>query len=94
MRPSNDWEAGDVRVQFFLIFEAREKRVLEPAEIKDEFESVLKELPWQGGFGPDDPLVRIGGYDDFLARDYVESFPLDVNAISFAAAYSQEKAQD
>lgn len=94
VRPSNDWGAGDVRVQFFLIFEPKEKRVLEPAEIKGQFESVLKELPWQGGFGPDDPLVRIGDYDDFLARDYVESFPLDVNALSFAAAYSQAPRED
>ena len=87
VRPSKDWEADDVRVQFFLIFEPKEKRYLEPAEIKDQFEAVLKELTWQGGFGPDDPLVRVGDYDDFLARDYVESFSLDVNALSFAAAY-------
>jgi hypothetical protein len=90
VRPSDDWEAGDVRVQFLLIFAPKEKRALEPAEIKGQFESVFKELPWQGGFGPDEPLVRIGDYDDFLARDYVESFPLDVNALSFAAAYTQE----
>ena len=94
VRPSNDWEAGDIRVQFFLIFEPKEKRILEPAEIKEQFESVLKGLPWQGGFLPDDPLVRVGDYDDFLARDYVESFPLDVNALSFAAAYSQEQTQN
>lgn len=90
VRPSRDWEAGDVRVQFFLMFEPKEKRLLGPAEIKEEFEAVLKELPWQGGFEPDDPLVRIGDYDDFLARDYIESFPLDVNALSFAAAYSKD----
>ncbi|PTW43926.1 hypothetical protein C8N38_12066 [Rhodovulum kholense] len=77
-------------MQFFLIFEPKEKRVLSPFEIKVEFEAVLNELPWQDGYGPDDPLVRIGDYDDFLARDYVESFPLDVNALSFAAAYSQD----
>lgn len=90
VRPSKDWEGGDVRVQFFLVFEPKDKRFLEPAEIKAEFESVLEGLPWQGGFGPEGPLVRIGDYDDFLARDYIESFPLDVNALSFAAAYSQE----
>ncbi|WP_146176318.1 hypothetical protein [Rhodovulum kholense] len=91
VRPStNDWRESDIRVQFFLIFEPKEKRVLSPFEIKVEFEAVLNELPWQDGYGPDDPLVRIGDYDDFLARDYVESFPLDVNALSFAAAYSQD----
>ena len=46
-------------------------------------------LSWQGGFGLGSPPTRTGDYDDFLARDYVESFPLDVNALSFAAGYSR-----
>lgn len=94
VRPSKDWEADDVLVQFFLIFEPKEKRFLEPAEIRGQFELVLKGLPWDGAFAPDDPLVRIGGYDDFLARDYVESFPLDINALSFAAAYAHAPSED
>jgi hypothetical protein len=91
VRPSNDWEAGDVRVQFFLIFESRDKRSLEPDKIKQEFEAAIKDLPWQGGFGLEETPIRIGDYDDFLARDYVESVPLDVNALSFASAYLQAK---
>lgn len=90
VRPSAAWDSGEVRVQFLLIFGPEEKRALEPSLIKHEFEAALKDLPWQGGFGLDDPSVRIGGYDDFLARDYVESLALDVNALSFAARYSRE----
>lgn len=88
VRPSADWDAEKVRIQFLLIISSRESRVLEPLAIKDEFEASLKDLPWQGGFSLDEPPVRIGRYDDFLASDYVESFPLDVNALSFAARYA------
>jgi hypothetical protein len=90
VRPSASWDASDVCVQFLLVVAPREKRVVEPTAIKEAFEAAVKDLPWQGGFGIDDPPVRIGGYDDFLARDYVESFPLDVNALSFAARYARK----
>ena len=90
VRPSASWDSADVRIQFLLIFAHKEKRALEPIAIKDAFDALLKDLPWQGGFSIDDPPVRIGGYDDFLARDYVESFPLDVNALSFAARYAKK----
>jgi hypothetical protein len=89
VRPSAAWDSEKVRVQFLLIFGPNESRVLEPLSIKEEFEAALKDLPWQGGLGLDDPPVRIGAYDDFLARDYVESYALDVNALSFAARYSR-----
>lgn len=94
VRPSGEWDSERVLVEFLLIFARKEKRLLEPLVISAEFCQALHELPWQGGFGPQDPPVRIGDYDDFLARDYVESFPLDVNALSFAARYSQNGDSD
>lgn len=88
VRPSASWDSPDVRIQFLLIFKPKNDRLLDPFEIKDEFEAALSDLHWQGGFDIDNPSVRIGGYDDFLARDYVESFPLDLNALSHAARYT------
>lgn len=88
VRPSASWDSVAVRVQFLLIFDADEKRLVDPLAIKEAFETELEKMQWQGGFGIEDPPVRIGSYDDFLARDYVESVPLDVNALSFAARYA------
>lgn len=93
VRPSDEWDTDNVRVQFFLIFESEEKRSVSPSLILEQFENEIKELPWQGGFSLDDPPIRIGNYDDFLARDYIESVPLDVNALSFAARYLQSQPQ-
>jgi hypothetical protein len=87
VRPSAKWDGREVPVAFLLIFAPADKRVLAPLQIKEEFEKALKDLPWQGGFGLADPSVRIGDYEDFTARDYIESVPLDLNALSFAARY-------
>jgi hypothetical protein len=85
VKPSAAWDSKSVGISFFLIFDAHEKRQAEPAVIFTEFESALKGLPWVAPFSLADPGIRIGSYDDFSARDYVESVPLDLNALSFAA---------
>lgn len=90
VRPFPSWESQQVQIQFLLIVAPKDKRLLSPDLIRDNFEATLEDLPWQGGFNIDDPSVRIGDYDDFLARDYIESFPLDMNALSFAASYAKD----
>lgn len=88
VKPSPSWDADNVCVQFLLVYADKDKRNSSPSEIKDAFEAAMKKLPWQNGYSADDPAVIVGGYGDFLARDYVESYPLDVNALSFAARYA------
>lgn len=90
VRPSAAWDSNAVGVTFFLIFDAAEKRQAEPDAIRAEFESALNGLPWVAPFFLADPSIRIGSYDDFSARDYVESVPLDLNALSFAARNVQK----
>lgn len=84
VHPFGSWAAKPVRVQFLLFLAPEEERVLEPPEIRREFETALEALPRQGGFRLVKPSVRMGGYDDFSARDHVESVPLDMNALSHA----------
>jgi hypothetical protein len=90
VRPSTAWASSPIGITFFLIFDAAEKRVAEPEAIHAEFESALKGLPWIAPFFLADPGIRIGSYDDFSARDYIESVPLDLNALSFAARNTQK----
>lgn len=85
VRPSAAWEADPVGITFFLIFNAVEKRQVDPDAILAEFATAVEELPWAAPFFLAEPSIRIGSYDDFSARDYVESVPLDLNALSFAA---------
>ncbi|MGV1014630.1 MAG: hypothetical protein ACOYB4_06640 [Methyloceanibacter sp.] len=76
-------------MRFLLILRAGEQRELSFDEIRAEFEALIAKLPWQDGFQPDDPPIQMGTYDDFLARDYIESIPLDMNVLSFAARYAR-----
>ncbi len=87
VRPSAAWESGKVHVRFFLFLKPIDQREADLETIRSEFETILANLPWQGGFQLDDPSLQLGTYDDFLARDYIESVALDINALSFAARY-------
>lgn len=87
VRPSDAWDTKEVRVRFFLILKPEEQREAKLDEIRSAFEALLSKLTWQGGFQVDDPSLQLGTYDDFLARDYIESVALDINALSFAARY-------
>lgn len=87
VRPSAAWDTGDVRVRFLVILKPEAQREAQLGEISSAFEAILSTLPWQGGFQLDEPFLHLGTYDDFLARDYIESVALDINALSFAARY-------
>lgn len=87
VRPSAAWDAEAVRVRFFLILKPEDQREVKLEEIRISFLAIVSKLSWQGGFQPDDPCIQLGTYDDFLARDYIESVALDINALSFAARY-------
>lgn len=87
VRPSAAWDTEEVRVRFFLILKPEDQREAKLEEISSAFEAILSKLSWQGGFHIDDPSLQVGTYDDFLARDYIESVALDINALSFAARY-------
>lgn len=87
VRPSTAWDTENVRVRFFLILKPEDQREAQLAEIRSAFEGILAKLLWQGGFRLDEPPLHLGTYDDFLARDYIESVALDINALSFAARY-------
>lgn len=91
VRPSGPWDGTVVEVAFFLIFAPADLREVNPLKIKEEFENALKGLLWVRPFSLSSLGVRLGDYDDFTARDYVESVPLDLNALSFAASYNTGK---
>ncbi len=87
VRPSAAWDTEEVRVRFYLILKPEDQRQASLEEINSAFEKILAKLKWQGSLSIDDPSLQLGTYDDFLARDYIESVALDINALSFAARY-------
>lgn len=87
VRPAAAWDAKEVRVRFYLIVKSDPDRKASFDEIRTEFEAILNKLSWYGTFGLDEPPLLLGTYEDYLARDYIESVALDINALSFAARY-------
>ena len=90
VRPDPSWDADEVRIIFMLIFSASSKREIEPKEIQSQFQQIIEKLDWVKPFKLAEASVRIGDYDDFSARLYMESVPLDLNALSFAANNSRK----
>lgn len=82
---SADWNATEIEIAFLLILAEQKDRLITPDKIKELFEEAIDGLTWAAPFSLADPSVYVGTYDDFSAREYVESVPLDVNALSFAA---------
>ncbi|MEO0697730.1 MAG: hypothetical protein AAFS13_10555 [Pseudomonadota bacterium] len=82
--PNGPWTGDEVAVQFLLIFKTEDARTMVPEAIQDEFRKTLNALKWKGGFSLHDPPERIGSYEDYSAREYIDSVPLDLNALSFA----------
>lgn len=82
---SADWDAPEVEIAFLLILGKGDDRLMKPESIKKTFEEAIVGLTWTPPFSLASPSVYIGAYEDFSARDYVQSVPLDVHSLSLAA---------
>lgn len=79
------WDADAVEIAFLLILAKEKERLVVPEKIKQTFEEAFAGLIWTPPFSLANPSVYLGTYDDFSAREYVQSVPLDVNSLSFSA---------
>jgi len=91
VKPSGTWTGDRVKITFIVLFRRSERRETPLAEIAEEIETLIDAIEWVAPFEID-PVVPIktGTYDDLTARDYAESQPLDLNAMSFAARYRSD----
>ena len=67
-----------------------EPRAANLEQIRSAFQRIVKDLGWIKPFEPhDDELFMTLTYKSLDTQTYLESYPLDVNALSFASKFSQ-----
>lgn len=89
VRPSGPWAGGKVKITFMIILKPMSERKTTSVEtVLTHIKSLIDGISWEAPFEIDSAIpYQIASYDDFSARDYIESYPLDLNALSFAARF-------
>lgn len=87
IHPCGGWsEENKVSIIFYVLLEREEFReVKDRKEIETQFSEMIKVIEWNHLF--DLERIQISEYLDISAEDYVSSFPLDINFLSFASRY-------
>lgn len=88
--PHANWNNSEsVPVTFIFILEDKVEREIESREMIDEqLEPVVKDINWKAPFSLHEPGIRLAELKDLTAADYLNSYPLDLNSLSFARRYN------
>lgn len=87
--PHEEWNNTEsVPVTFIAILDELEKRELEDrSKIADIVEKKIRTIEWNGVFSLHQDVLMVATYSDLTAADYINSFPLELNSLSFAQRY-------
>lgn len=88
--PHEEWSDGEsVPVTFIAVLDDLENRELEDrSKIAEVVEKKVKSIKWVGVFSLHENALLAATYGDLTAADYVNSFPLELNSLSFARRYA------
>lgn len=88
--PHENWNnETSVPVTFFLVLEREEDRELKDRDILwKEISEKLKAINWFEPFSLHADEMRLTTLTDMTAAEYLGSYPLDLNALSFARRYT------
>lgn len=89
VRPHASWsDETAVPVTFIAILEDEGKRELAAREeIRKQIWPKISAIEWQGPFSLHEDGLYLATLGDLTAADYLNSYPLDVNSLSFAQRY-------
>lgn len=89
--PHADWSNPDsVPITFIAVLDEPEDRELKDRSgIIDILEAKIDSIDWEGRFSLHEDKVIAGTLADLRAIDYVNSFPLDLNSLSFARRFQE-----
>lgn len=77
-----------VPITFIAVLEDEEEReIVEREEIKKQILPKISAIEWQGPFSLHEDGLHLATLGDLTAADYLNSYPLDVNSLSFARRY-------
>lgn len=87
--PHASWsDMAAVPITFIVILEDEGKRDLaDREEIRNQIWPKISAIDWQGPFSLHEGGLLMATLGDLTAADYLNSYPLDVNSLSFARRY-------
>lgn len=87
--PHASWsDMAAVPITFIAILEDEGKRELaDREEIRKQIWPKISAIDWQGPFSLHEGGLHMATLGDLTAADYLNSYPLDVNSLSFARRY-------
>lgn len=88
--PHSSWsEEASIPISFIVVLEDEGRRELaDREEIRAEIASRIDDIKWQGRFSLHEDKLHLATLNDLTAADYLNSYPLDVNSMSFARRYT------
>lgn len=89
--PHEDWTNKEsVPVTFYLVLEREEDRELKDRDILwKEISEKLKGIEWVAPFSLHENEMYLTTLTDMTAAEYLGSYPLDLNALSYARRYAK-----
>ncbi|PID35449.1 MAG: hypothetical protein CR958_00135 [Rhodobacterales bacterium] len=90
--PHTSWENTEgVPITILAILKDQEKREVEDVEvIRKELSEQAGKIAWSKPFSPFDPVLRIATLHELSAAEYLNTYPLELNALSFAKRYQKK----
>lgn len=87
--PHASWsDEAAVPVTFIAILEDEgERELADREEIRKQIWPKISAIEWQGPFSLHEDGLHLATLGDLTAADYLNSYPLDVNSLSFARRY-------
>lgn len=87
--PHASWsDMAAVPITFIAILEDEGKRELaDREEIRKQIWPKISAIDWKGPFSLHEDGLHVATLGDLTAADYLNSYPLDVNSLSFARRY-------
>lgn len=88
--PHENWtDETSVPVTFVLVLEQENDRELKDRDIiREELLARLKKIKWVEPFSLHEDQIYLTTLSDMSAAEYLASYPLDLNALSFARRYN------
>ena len=88
--PHTSWDnTDDVPITIIAILEEPEVReVKEIEDIRSELSAQVKKISWVEPFRAHESALQVATLEELSAAEYLNTYPLDLNALSFAKRYN------
>lgn len=89
--PHASWNNPDyVPITFIIILDEEiEREIKDRNEIYEQMELIVNEIDWKAPFLLHEQAIHLAELRDLTAADYLNSYPLDLNSLSFSKRYQK-----